>query len=500
MHTYPEHYSLFSNEYNSNIKKTQSHQPKKLNYSPSILHSSNYNNSKSNSFFDYYGNIESMENPENDNTVDLGNNTNNGNEMAYSSPVDGEDTSEKTQPDDSVESEDIVESDDRVESDEPDFKVNPIMDGEQSNGLPNNNDLETPVPESSASCMFDGKKTNKGECYEIELGDKIPCSGLILPVNDSTLPEGASIQEAVDAADALGQKCKDDPKQVGCWYAKGTEITDKMVSAKLDSKARWCPGDYGFNTEDNISDDNKVFVQDDLDWQQFYKGCALSNNYKIDMATLDEKNKMLNQSIEEYNKYKEQALNEAKTSTINQDKAIIIKNSETGEMYWLNNNKNLKSLPKGVSMKDIEACNQGPGGYIQKMMTTEEINDLGPIDVASDNKEDICSANGVSVATTQAMVNAQQNIESTANQLQTHLNCMLKKDYHETAEIKQKKHVITQYLNRIRLEREVFQKNREILEKGRAQSAQDKIAYVSNYYWMIIWGLIILYIMYRIVK
>ena len=125
---------------------------------------------------------------------------------------------------------------------------------------------------------------------------------------------------------------------------------------------------------------------------------------------------------------------------------------------------------------------------------------LGPIDIASDNKEDICSANGVSVATTQAMVNAQQNIESTANQLQTHLNCMLKKDYHETAEIKQKKHVITQYLNRIRLEREVFQKNREILEKGRAQSAQDKIAYVSNYYWMIIWGLIILYIMYRIVK
>ena len=483
MHRILEFNSPFLNDYNLNYKNKVS-----LNYSPSILQTSN---SSSNSYFDYYGNIESMTNPTKEN--DLGNTNNNGTDMKDDIPdVENPDVENPNNENPAIE--DNLDSEDSKNTPKHDTPISTLpitkdlIDKDKKNSEANND------------CMFNGTKIIDGQCYPIELGDNIPCNGLILPVNDNGLPSDASIKDTADAAIELGQECKNNPKKMGCWYAKGTEINDKMVSSKLDSKAMWCPGNYGYDEEEEIDNENKVYAEQNLDWDQFHKGCSLSNNFKIDMNTLAEQNKNLNQSIQEYNQFKEQALNESKTATINQNKAVIIKNSDTGEIYWLNNQGNLKSLPKGKTIKDIEACNQGQQGYIQELKTDEEIKAMGPIDTNNDNDIDICTANGVSVATTQGMLDAQQKVESSANQLQNHLNCMLNKDYQETAEIKQKKHVITQYLNRIRLEREVFQKNRDILEKGRAQSAQDKIAYVSNYYWMIIWGIIILYIMYRIVK
>ena len=479
MYRYPEPQSQFLNDYNSNYKNKTA-----LNYTPSIIYSSN-----SNSFFDYYGNIESMANPNSD---DLGKTTENDTEMDNETP--DKDISENESPDTETPSNG---TDDTLDNKDP-KNDSPISDDLIDSDKPEG----VPVPESTNDCIFNGKKTTEGQCYPINLGDNIPCNGLILPSKelDKELPSTASIQDTIDNANKLGEECKNNPKKMGCWYVKGTEINDKMVSSKLDSKAMWCPGDYGHNDDDiPDADASKVYVQDSLDWTQFHKGCNLSNNFKIDMNTLQEKNKILNQSIEDYNNYKTQALNEAKASNVNQNKAILIKNSDTGELLWLNAQGNLQSLPKGKTIKDIEACNQGQTGFIQELKTNEEIKALGPVDVNA-SMLDICTADGVSVPTTQGMLNAQQRVETTANDLQSHLNCMLQQDYNETAEIKQKKHVITQYLNRIRLEREVFQKNRDILEKGRAQSAQDKIAYVSNYYWMIIWGLIVLYIMYRIVK
>ena len=89
--------------------------------------------------------------------------------------------------------------------------------------------------------------------------------------------------------------------------------------------------------------------------------------------------------------------------------------------------------------------------------------------------------------------------ESVAGQLQDlgktiqqTLDCMYAEDSEDAAQIKYKKSMISQFLKNIRDERIGFNKNRRLLEKQRAMSAEDHRAYVSSNYHMMVWGLVLL--------
>ena len=74
--------------------------------------------------------------------------------------------------------------------------------------------------------------------------------------------------------------------------------------------------------------------------------------------------------------------------------------------------------------------------------------------------------------------------------IQKTLDCMYAEDSETAAQIKYKKAMISQFLKNLRDERLGFNKNRRLLEKQRAMSAEDHRAYIASNYQMMAWGLV----------